>query len=231
MGRKGGDAMDIRILVIEDDPHIRDMVGKFLVREGYSVDTCSDGSAGLEQLYNKSYHLILLDVMLPGMNGQELLKALRRTQDTPVLMMTALGDEDNQLLAFSNEVDDYVVKPFSLPILMKRVETLLRRSGVLKKEIRCGGLTLYPESYGASYDGTTISLTPKEFDILLLFVMNKDKIIPHEMLLTRIWGYDFDGNEGIIHASIKRLRDKLPDHLIKTVKGVGYRLEVMGGER
>lgn len=169
--------MDIRILVIEDDPHIRDMVSKFLIREGYAVDACADGAVGLEQLCNLKYHLVLLDIMLSGMNGQELLKELRKLQDTPVLMMTALGDEENQLTAFGNEVDDYVVKPFSIPVLVKRVETLLRRSGVLKKEIRCGKLALYPESRGVSYGSEPISLTPKEFDILMLFVMNRDKII------------------------------------------------------
>lgn len=222
--------MDIQILVVEDDIHIRDMVSKFLVREGYSVDICSDGALALEQFCKKKYHLVLLDIMLPGMNGQELLKELREIQDTPVMMMTALGDDENQITAFTNEADDYVVKPFSIPVLVKRVETLLRRSGVLKKEIRFGKLSLYPESYGVAYGGEPIALTPKEFEILLLFVMNKDKIIPHETLLTRIWGYDFEGNEGIIHASIKKLRDKLPENLIKTVKGVGYRLEGTGGE-
>ncbi|TLS48927.1 response regulator transcription factor [Paenibacillus antri] len=222
--------MEIQLLVVEDDVHIREMVGKFLRREGYAVDTCSDGALALERLCNKKYHLVLLDILLPGMNGQELLKELRKTQDTPVLIMSALGDEDNQLAAFANEVDDYVVKPFSLPILVKRVETLLRRSGILKKEIRFGKLALYPESYGVTYAGEAIALTPKEFEILMLFVMNKERIVPRETLLTRIWGYDFDGNEGIVHASIKKLRDKLPEHLIKTVKGVGYRLEESAGE-
>lgn len=222
--------MDIHILVVEDDPHIRDMVSKFLAREGYSVDTCSDGVLALEQLCNRTYDLVLLDIMLPGMNGQALLKELRKIQDVPVLMMSALGDEDNQLTAFTNEADDYVVKPFSMPIIVKRAETLLRRSGALKKEIRFGKLALYPETYGVKYAGEPVALTPKEFEILKLFVTNRNKIIPHETLLTRIWGYDFAGNEGIIHASVKKLRDKLPAPLIKTVKGVGYRLEEIGDE-
>lgn len=138
--------MDIQILVVEDDLHIRDMVSRFLSREGYSVDTCLDGALALEQFCSKNYHLVLLDIMLPGVNGQELLKEMRKIRDTPILMMTALGDEDNQLTAFTNEADDYVVKPFSLPIIVKRVETLLRRSGVLKKEIRFGKLVLFPEA-------------------------------------------------------------------------------------
>jgi two-component system response regulator VanR len=226
----GGDYMDIQILVVEDDADIRDMTCKFLMKAGYTVDTCSDGNKALEQFYNKKYHLILLDIMLPGINGQELLKELRKIQDTPVLIMTALGDDGNQLTAFTNEADDYVVKPISMPVLVKRAEALLRRSGMLKKEIRVGKLVLFPETYGVQFSGVNVVLTPKEFEILLLFAINKNIIIPHEMLLTRIWGYDFDGNEGIIHASIKKLRDKLPPNIIRTVKGIGYCLEVTDEE-
>lgn len=217
--------MDIQILVVEDDPHICSMVRKFLVHAGYSVDTCIDGDTALEQFYKKNYHVVVLDIMLPGLNGQELLRELRKMSDAPVLMMTALNDDLNQITAFSNEADDYVTKPFSMQILVKRVEALLRRSGVLKKEIRVGKLVLYPETYGAEYNSVTIKLTPKEFDILMLFVQNKNKIIPHETLLVKLWGYDFDGNEGIVHASINKLRNKLPQNIIRTIKGVGYCLE------
>ena len=217
--------MDIRILLAEDDAHIRDMVKRFLVKAGYIVDAIGDGDAALEQFYNRNYHLVILDIMLPGANGHELLKELRKINDTPVLMMTALGDDENQLKAFANEADDYVIKPFSIPVLVKRAEALLRRSGALKKEIRAGGLALYPESCKAEYNGENIPLTPKEFEILLLFAQNAGKILTHETLLTRIWGYDFDGNEGIVHANIKKLRDKLPVSLIRTVKGMGYVLE------
>ncbi|HBT63216.1 MAG TPA: DNA-binding response regulator [Ruminococcaceae bacterium] len=217
--------MDIRILVVEDDPHICNMAKKFLVNAGFNVDTCSDGTAALEQFYNKSYHLVILDIMLPGLSGQDLLKELRKIHDTPVLMMTALSDDDNQITAFSNEADDYVTKPFSMQVLVKRAEALLRRSGFLKKEIRVGKLSLYPETLGVQFNGENIKLTPKEFEILMLFVQNKNRIVPHETLLVKIWGYDFDGNEGIVHASMNKLRNKLPENIIRTVKGVGYCLE------
>lgn len=222
--------MNIQILVVEDDAHIRDMSSKFLMKAGYFVETCTDGNEALERFYNKNYHLIILDIMLPGVNGQELLKEFRNIHDTPVLMMTALSDDENQLTAFESEADDYIIKPFSMPILVKRVEALLRRSGVLKKEIKVGKLTLLPETCGAEYDGEKVQLSPKEFEILLLLAQNRQRIVPHETLLIRIWGYDFDGNEGIIHASIKKLRDKLPKNIIKTVKGVGYCLKVMNNE-
>jgi len=218
--------MDVKILVVEDDLRIQDMVCKFLRKEGWLVDSCANGDDALNLFYDKTYQLIILDIMLPGTNGQELLKDLRQINDTPVLMVTALSDDDNQLRAFSNEADDYVTKPFSMQILVKRAEALLRRSGALKKDIQAGKLVIFPETYGVEYDGNKIILTPKEFEILELFVRNAGKIITHETMLTRIWGYDFGGNEGIIHANIKKLRDKLPSGIIRTIKGVGYCLEI-----
>ncbi|MCL2158949.1 MAG: response regulator transcription factor [Oscillospiraceae bacterium] len=217
--------MDIKILVVEDDDNIRNMVCRFLTRAGYLVDACSDGNSALERFYDGRYQLVILDIMLPGINGQELLKELRKIHDTPVLMMTALSDDESQLRAFENEADDYVAKPFSMSILIKRAEALLRRSGALKKEIRAGKLTLFPETYSIKYENEQIPLPPKEFDILHFLVQNKGKIVPHETMLIRIWGYDFDGNEGIIHATMKKLRDRLPKNLIRTVKGIGYCLE------
>jgi len=217
--------MEIKILVVEDDTHIRETVNAYLTHAGYCVDTCADGNNALEKLYDNLYHLIILDIMLPGVNGHELLKELRKLHDTPVLMMTALDDDANQIKAFTNEADDYVTKPFTIEILMKRIEALLRRSGILKKEVCFGKLTLYPETYKAEYDGTDIGLTTKEFDILLLLIQNKHKVLSHEGLITKIWGYDFDGGEGVVHVNIKRLRDKLPVNIIKTIKGAGYRLE------
>ncbi len=217
--------MDIQVLVVEDDEHIRNTVKTFLVNSGYSVDASSDGDEALELFYDRRHHLVILDILLPGMDGLELLKEIRRLSDVPVLMMTALGDDVYQLSAFTKEADDYVTKPFSMQILLKRVAALLRRSGVLKKEIYAGKLTLYPESYKADYDGTDLHLTPREFEILLLLTQNKGRVVSHETLITRIWGYDFIGNEGIVHSNIKNIRKKLPNHMIKTVKGIGYRLE------
>jgi len=222
--------MAIRILFVEDDANIRDMVKRFLEKAGYSVDACGDGDAAAELFYSEKYHLVILDIMLPGINGHDLLKEFRKTSDAPVLIATALGDDDNQLRAFQFEADDYVTKPFSIPVLVKRAEALLRRSGAIKKEIRAGGLVLLPESQKAEYRGENISLTPKEFEILTLFAQNNGKILSHETILTRIWGYGFEGNEGIVHANIKKLRDRLPVNLIRTVKGVGYILETQTGE-
>jgi len=217
--------LDINILVVEDDDTIRNMVYRFFKKAGYAVETCADGETALARFFDNRYHLVILDVMLPGVSGQELLREFRKIHDAPVLMMTALSDDENQIRAFEHGADDYVTKPFSMPVLVKRAEALLRRSGALTKEIRAGKLTLFPDTYSIQYDGASIALPPKEFDILHFLVQNKGKIVPHETMLVRIWGYDFKGNEGIIHATMKKLRDKLPARLIRTVKGVGYCLE------
>jgi len=217
--------VNIKILIVEDDEHIRDTVKAYLDDAGYQVEACADGDKALTLFYDNAYQLVILDIMLPGLNGHELLKELRKLHNIPVLMMTALDDTENEIRAFSNEADDYITKPFTIEILLKRVEALLRRSGFLQKEISVGKLKLYPESYRAEYAGTDIGLTSKEFDILLLLLQNKRRIITYEGLLTKIWGYDFEGGEGVVHVNIKRLRDKLPADIIKTVKGAGYYLK------
>jgi len=217
--------MNIHILVVEDNEHIRDMIRTYLSEAGYTVDVCSDGSLALEMFYDKTYHLVVLDIMLPGMNGHELLREFRKLRDTPVLMITALTDEENQMRAFANEADDYVTKPFNIQLLVMRAEALLRRSGVLSKEVRHGKLALYPDSQRTEYDGVPVTLTRKEFEILILLVQSKGKAFSPAAILSRVWGYDFDCDEGTVWTHMKNLRQKLPENIIKTVRGVGYCIE------
>ena len=217
--------MDIKILLVEDDENICNTVKTFLAEAGFSVDACFDGDEAHEKIYSSTYQLAILDIMLPGMNGHELLRELRKLNDTPVLMMTALSDDDNQIRAFDAEADDYVTKPFKIQLLLKRVEALLRRSGALAKEIRCNKLTLRPEDFKAFYDGEALPLTIKEFEILMLLLQNKGKTLSHKTILSRVWGYDFEGDGSAVHTHIKNLRAKLPENIIKTVRGVGYRID------
>lgn len=217
--------MSIKILLIEDEKHIRDTVKAFLIDAGYNVDTCSDGESGLTKFYDNKYDLLIIDIMLPKISGHELLKEFRKINNTPIIMMTALSDEENEIKAFDLEADDYIKKPFKIALLLKRVEALLRRSGALEKSIKFEKLILFPEDFRAIYDEVEISLTPKEFEILVLLVKNKNKTITHEIILSRVWGYDFDGDVTTLHTHIKNLRIKLPDNIIKTVRGIGYKLE------
>lgn len=216
--------MPIQILLVEDDEHICNTVKTFLSEAGYKVDTCLDGNEAHTMFYDNTYQLVILDILLPGMNGYELLKEFRKISNTPVLMMTALSDEANQIRAFDGEADDYVAKPFKIQLLLKRVEALLRRSGALAKEVRWGKLTLLPENFKAVYDNGELSLTRKEFEILMLLVQNRGRTLSHEVILSRVWGYDFDGDGSTVHTHIKNLRAKLPENIIKTIRGVGYRL-------
>ena len=217
--------MDIKILLVEDDESICNTVKTFLLEAGYKVDACLDGDEAHRKFYDNNYQLVVLDIMLPGMDGHELLREFRKLNNTPILMMTALADDENQIRAFDAEADDYVTKPFKIQLLLKRLEALLRRSGALAKEIRCCNLVLRPEDFKAFYGGEDLSLTMKEFEILMLLMQNKAKTLSHETILSRIWGYDFDGDGSAVHTHIKNLRAKLPENIIKTVRGVGYRLE------
>lgn len=217
--------MDIKILLVEDEEHIRNTVKAFLIEAGYSVDDCSDGEEALIKFYDNIYELCIIDIMLPKLSGHELLREFRKINDTPIIIMTALSDEENEIQAFDEKADDYITKPFKIALLLKRVEALLRRSGALEKSVRCGKLTLYLEDFRAVYDSNELNLTLKEFEILLLLAKNKNKTLTHEIILSRVWGYDFDGNGGTVHTHIKNLRAKLPDNIIKTIRGVGYRLE------
>ncbi|UNK21071.1 response regulator transcription factor [Paenibacillus sp. N3/727] len=217
--------MDIQLLLVEDDEHICNTVKTFLCEAGYRVDACIEGNEAHKKFYNNIYHLVILDIMLPGMSGHELLREFRKLNNTPILMMTALSDDENQIEAFDSEADDYVTKPFKIQLLLKRVEALLRRSGALAKEIRYNKLKLLPDDFKAVYGGVELPLTLKEFEILMLLVQNRGRTLSHEIILSRVWGYDFDGDGSTVHTHIKNLRAKLPENIIKTARGVGYRLE------
>lgn len=217
--------MDVRILLVEDDEIICSTVKAFLLEAGFQVDACGNGTEAFEQFYEHNYQLVLLDILLPGMNGYELLREIRKISDVPILMMTALSDSENELKAFDGEADDYVTKPFKIQVLIKRVEALLRRTGALAKTLTIGKLILYPDNYSVQYNEKQINLTLKEFEILMLLIQNKGKTMTHEMILSRIWGYDFIGDESTVHTHIKNLRRKLPVKIIKTVRGIGYYLE------
>ena len=223
--------MDIHILVAEDEEHIGNTIKAFLLDAGYHVELCANGQAACERLYDKKFHLAILDIMLPGMNGQEILKEFRKVSDVPVMVITALSGDGNQLQAFDNLADDFVAKPFSMQVMLKRVEALLRRSGALQKELQIGGLRMNRETFKAFWDGQELPLTLREFEILCLLANNEDRVVSHETLLTKIWGYDYYSSEGTVHTHIKNLRAKLPENIIKTVRGVGYSLDIAKEEK
>nr|WP_218147096.1 response regulator transcription factor [Paenibacillus sp. CF384] len=219
--------MPAAILVIEDDYYIQELIAEFLRAQQYEVDVAGDGLEGWEKFQQSSYDLVILDLMLPSMHGYEICRSIRERSDTPVIVLTALGEEKDQLRAFEEEADDYVTKPFSFHVLMKRVEAVLRRtrSGLSGEQLFDGRLRLDADAYKIYVDGKLIDTTTKEFDILHTLVHNAGRIMTRDMLLDKVWGYDFYGDSRIVDAHIKNIRKKLGISVIRTVKGVGYSLE------
>lgn len=216
--------MAIRILLVEDDPHISQAVATFLQAGGYEVDTCLDGNEAYEHFLAQTYQLVILDIMLPGMDGYQLLDAMRALSTTPILMLSALSDETQQIRAFDALADDYVAKPFKMQLLIKRVEALLRRSGTLVRQLTCQGVTLLIDEATAVYEQQDLKVTKKEFAILLLLCQHQQQTLSHEQILTHVWGYEYSGYVATVHTHIKNLRAKLPNDFIETVRGLGYRI-------
>ena len=212
----------MNILFLEDEPTIQEVLTEYMRIQGYDVTCVQDGEAALRMLEECSYDMAVLDIMVPGMNGLEVLQFIKEQRpEMATIMLTALGDERTQVQAFNLYADDYVIKPVSPIILLKRMETILRR---VKRE-RSGdekGLVVCDDSYQAFYDGKSLELTLSEF--LLLQVLRKEpkRAFTREQLILRIFNEDDVGNDRIIDAHIKNLRKKLPGNYIKTVIGVGY---------
>lgn len=219
--------MNSSILVIEDDSNIQELISEFLSAEGYQVDTANDGLEGIQKFKQGSYNLVILDIMMPNLDGYGVCKMIRKSSSVPIIFLTALNDEGDQLKGFDLECDDYITKPFSFNLLIKRVEAILRRSNktINDKFIVFEKLKLDLNTYIAEIDGEPIELTLKEFNILKALIEKYPQVITREGLLDSIWGYDYYGDTRIVDAHIKNIRKKISLPYIKTVKGIGYTLE------
>lgn len=214
----------IKILVVEDDRNIRSTLCEYLRLARYEVTECEDGQEAVSLYDREDPDLVILDIMLPGMSGLDVLKELRKRDSTlPVIMLTALGDEETQMNAYEAKVDDYVVKPFSIPVFLKKIESLLRRCGKLKgEELIYGHLRIDISGYTVFWDSAPLELTLTEFELLKTLVQHHGQILNSSQLLDQVWGFDYIGEERIVDAHIKNLRRKLPENIINTAKGVGY---------
>ncbi|HCA5927869.1 TPA: response regulator transcription factor [Clostridioides difficile] len=219
--------MNSSIPVIEDDSNIQELISEFLSAEGYQVDTANDGLEGIQKFKQGSYDLVILDIMMPNLDGYGVCKMIRKSSSVPIIFLTALNDEGDQLKGFDLECDDYITKPFSFNLLIKRVEAILRRSNktINDKFIVFEKLKLDLNTYIAEIDGEPIELTLKEFNILKALIEKYPQVITREGLLDSIWGYDYYGDTRIVDAHIKNIRKKISLPYIKTVKGIGYTLE------
>lgn len=221
------------IIIADDEVRIRKLVGDFLRQAGYNVIEAQDGDEAYE-LFTKhkdSLSLIILDIMMPGLNGWEVTKKIRETSNLPVIILTARSEEFDELMGYESGADDYVTKPFSPSILVKRVEALLRRSGsksVANDEKKFNDLIFNDNAHEVRLGGKEIDLTLKEYNILKKFLEAPGRVFSREQLLDSVWGYDFTGDIRTVDSHVARLRTKLGDwgamHL-KTVYGIGYKIE------
>ena len=219
--------MNASILVIEDDASIQELIVEFLSSEGYNVESANDGLEGIQKFKQGNYDLIILDIMMPNLDGYGVCKMIRNTSNVPIIFLTALNDEENQLKGFDMQCDDYITKPFSFNLLIKRVQAVLRRSVKSTNDdfICFEDLKLNLNTYTVEVENENIELTLKEFNILKTLIEKYPQVITREGLLDDIWGYDYYGDTRIVDAHIKNLRKKIGVPYIKTVKGIGYTLE------
>lgn len=220
--------MSKSILVVEDDANIQELIVEFLRAEDYNVDYASDGLEGVQLFKKNDYDLIILDIMMPNLDGYSACKMIRKTSSVPIIFLTALNQENDEVKGFELECDDYITKPFSFNLLIKRVEAVLRRSNTTAESndyLSFGKLRLDLNTYTVNVDGNTVELTLKEFNILKSLIEKYPQVITRESLLDSIWGYDYYGDTRIVDAHIKNIRKKIELPYIKTVKGIGYTLE------
>lgn len=215
----------LRILVVEDDFDIQELLQNYLENEGYQVILASDGEEALCRFADCQADLVLLDLMLPKLDGYQVCQAIRAESDVPVIMLTALDSEQHQLRGFDLSIDDYITKPFSMPLLLRKMEAVLRRTTGYHgfRQIVSCNLTLDLDCYKAYVEDRPVELTQREFELLKALLQHQGKVLTRQMLLNRVWGYDFYGDERIVDTHIKNLRKKLNVHNIETIRGVGYR--------
>ncbi|KOP83289.1 response regulator transcription factor [Cytobacillus solani] len=233
---------DVRILVVDDEERIRRLLKMYLERENYFIDEAEDGNEAVAKALGNEYDVILLDLMMPGKDGIEVCREVREKKATPIIMLTAKGEEVNRVQGFEVGTDDYIVKPFSPREVVLRVKALLRRSSktsfiqtetTAKDVIVFPHLTIDHDAHRVLADGKEVSLTPKEYELLYFLAKSPDKVFDREQLLKEVWHYEFFGDLRTVDTHVKRLREKLNKvseqaaKMIVTVWGVGYKFEVI----
>lgn len=219
--------MGKHILVIEDEASLQNILRIFLEDAGYQVTLADDGMDGIAAFHKDSFDLVLLDIMMPRLDGYSVCEMIRNESSTPIILLTALDDEDNQMKGFNLLADDYITKPFSMPLVLKRMEAVLRRarSGEKSSVLVYQNVQLDTENYKVFVEGKEVTLTAREFDILRLLMENQGRVFTREQLLDIIWNYDYLGDDKIINTHIKNIRKKLGVDCIETIRGVGYRID------
>lgn len=223
-----------RILVVDDETRIRDVIKEYAEFEGYDVTEAGDGEKALELCSSQDFDAIIMDIMMPGMDGFSACREIRKTKDIPVLMLSARGEEYDKLLGFGLGIDDYVVKPFSPKELMARINVIISRNERVQSTsetdgvIKYDGLEVDVAGRSVYVDGESANLTPKEFDLLYYLITNKNIALTRDNILNYVWGCDFEGDDRTVDTHIKMLRNSIGQYrnFIVTLRGVGYKFEI-----
>ena len=218
-----------KILVVEGDLDIQELLKNFLQEAGYSIVLANDGVEALSIFSDVQFDLILLDIMLPKIDGFAVCELIRKQSQVPIIMLTALNGEEEQIRGLDMQVDDYITKPFSMPVLIRKIAAVLRRSTISQNQehqtVAYKNLILDLDSYSALVNGESYELTQREFEILRELLLNQGRVLTRRILLERLWKYDFYGDERVVDTHIKNLRKKLGIDFIQTIRGVGYKID------
>ena len=218
-----------KILVVEDDLDIQELLQNFLQESGYDITVANDGLEAINLVSDDDFDLILLDILLPKIDGFSVCEFIRKKSQIPIIILTALNGEKEQIKGLDLQVDDYITKPFSMPVLVRKIAAVLRRASKTSdqehKTISYDNLILDFDDYTASVNGISYELTQREFEVLRELLLNQGRILTRQNLLNKLWKYDFYGDERVIDTHIKNLRKKLNITFIQTIRGVGYKID------
>ena len=218
-----------RILIADDDVNVHQSLNAYFKREGYQILSAYDGEEALSFVRKWRPDIVLLDIMMPRMDGLTVCREARKDSNVPIIMLTALNGEEEQIKGLDLQVDDYITKPFSMPILIRKIAAVLRRSTMIPDQehqtISYKNLILDLDSYSASINGESHELTQREFEVLRELLLNQGRVLTRQNLLDRLWKYDFLGDERVVDTHIKNLRKKLGIDFIQTIRGVGYKID------
>lgn len=211
--------MQIKVLLAEDEPDLAAILAAYMKREGYSVTICKDGETALAAMHEQRFDLMVLDWMMPGLSGIEVAKAAKAASDAKLIMITAKSTQEDEWLSLSSGLDDYIRKPFDPKILMLRIKKILN----LESKLICGALCVDTSTSQVYLENTLIDLTAKEYELLCYLMRHQDKLLNRQQLIDAVWGYDFDGDNRTVDTQVKRLRSKIGESYITTIRGMGYR--------
>ena len=224
-----GIILKYKLLIVEDEPRMREIINDYFSVKDFSLREAKNGTEALEILENNEFDIILLDIMMPKTDGLSVCKKVRLKSEVPIIFLTAKSDEDDKLYGYNLGADDYITKPFSLPVLYAKVVALIKRTNgsIINDEINISGIKINTKSQKVTVDDKEVLLTPKEYDLLLCLIKNKDRVMTRDQLLTKVWGFNYFGNDRVVDTQIKKLRAALGDKAvcICTVIKSGYKFK------